>query len=494
MARGPLAKVHRLRQTDEVWESSVRRMRAWITPRNQAPYRPYVVLAVSSAGKVVGSDVVEDMPGPDRVLNTIAKAMRRPALGSGRKRRPAVIYLDDKALIESLAPRLQEVGVRCEYRHTLREIEEALLSMEQFMTRREPIPGLLKSPGVTPFLVKGLFEAAAFFYREAPWRWIDDSRPIEVRYPLDGRLRYAVVMGHGGETYGLAAYDSPDELREVYNGVAPDKLTGQMRWSSLLFCEVTDVPFDDLDDMEKYGWPVAGELAYPIPLRVTRSGRPVRPGKSELLWFEAALLAVPTFVQEYMRAGGEFPRPAEATLTVTMADGEDNIQLRYPVPGFEVPYEEDLAAVEEREEAEAEVASERNVELLRTFEQWLTRKGLSAKTVRRHLDNVRFFADVYMAAEGGSVEAPRPADQAGTMDIDEFLGEWFMHEAPWVSVGTVKANIASLKKFYSCLKDMGQMPAGEADEVLELLRVDRGYYIELAQEYERQHEEEDCYD
>ena len=349
MARGPLTKVHRLRQTDEVWESAVCRMRAWITPRNQAPYRPYVVLTVSPTGKVVGSDVVEDVPTSDQVLNTIAKAMRRPARGGGRKRRPAVIYMDDKALIELLAPRLQEVGVRCEYRHTLREVEEALLSMEQFMTRREPIQGLLKSPGVTPFLVKGLFEAAAFFYREAPWRWIDDSRPIEVRYPLDGRLRYAVVMGHGGETYGLAAYDSPGELREVYSGVAPDKLIGRMRWSSLLFGEVTEVPFDDLDNMEKYEWPVAGELAYPIPLRVTRSGRPVRPGKSGLLWFEAALLAIPTFVREYMRADGEFPRPADATLTVTMADGEDSIHLRHPVPGFEIPYEQEEDAQQEYE-------------------------------------------------------------------------------------------------------------------------------------------------
>jgi len=343
MARGPLTKVHRLRQTDEVWESSVRRMRAWITPRHQTPYRPYVILTVSlTGGKVVSSEVVEDGPTPDQVLNTIAKAMRHPALGSGRKRRPAVIFMDDKAQIESLAPKLQEVGIRCEYRHTLREVEEALLSMEQYMTRREPIPRLLKSPGVTPFMVNGLFEAAAFFYREAPWRWIDDSCPIEVCYPPGGRLCYAVVMGHGGKTYGLAVYNSPDGLREVYAGTPLDQLLGRMEWTSLLFGEVMEMPFGDLDDMEKYGWPVAGELAYPILLRVTRSGRPVRPGKSELLWFEAALLAIPTFVHDYMRADKEFPRPAEATLTVTMADGEDNIHLRYPVPGFEIPYERAL--------------------------------------------------------------------------------------------------------------------------------------------------------
>ena len=349
MARGPLTKVHRLRQTDEVWESAVRRMRAWITPRNQAPYRPYVVLTVSPTGKVVGTDVVEDVPTPDQVLNALARAMRRPALGSGRKRRPAVIYMDDEALVQALAPKLQQVGVCCEYRHALREVEEVLLGLEQFTNKQESIPGLLKSPGVTPFLVNGLFEAAVYFHREAPWRWIDDSRPIEVCYPPDGRPCYAVVMGHGGETYGLAVYKSLDELREVYAGIRPDKLIGRMEWTSLLFGEVMEVPFDDLDDMEKYGWPVTGELAYPIPIRVSRSGHPVRPGKSELLWFEAALLAIPTFVREYMRADGESAHPAEATLTVTMADGEDSIHLRYPTPGFEIPYEEGWAAIEGKE-------------------------------------------------------------------------------------------------------------------------------------------------
>ncbi len=484
MKKGPLAKVRRLRQTDEVWESTVRRMRAWITPRNQAPHRPYIVLAVSQTGKVIGSDIIEDVPSPNQVLNVLAKAMRHPALGSGRKHRPAVIYMDGEALVKRLAPQLQEVGIRCEYRHTLRRVDEALLSMEQFMTKREPIPGLLKLPGVTPHLVEGLFEAAAFFYREAPWRWINDSHPIEVRYPPDGRLHYAIVMGHGGETYGLSVYNSPDDLRELYAGVPPERVIGQMEWIALLFGKVMEMPFDDLDDMEKYGWPVAGELAYPLPIRVTRSGQPARPGKSELLWLEAALLAIPTFVRDYMQADRGFPRPAEDTLTVTMADGEDTVRLHYPVPGFEIPYEEDWATIEEKEKAQAEAAHERNAELLRTFEQWLTRKGLSARTVQRHLDNVMFFADAYMASDGGSVEAPRPADRAGTMDVDEFLVEWFMREAAWVSVGTVKANIASLKKFYACLKETGEVPPEKADEVLELLRVDRDYYIQMARDYE----------
>ncbi|MEE8391789.1 MAG: hypothetical protein V3S14_13475 [Anaerolineae bacterium] len=344
MAKSPLAKARRLRQTDEVWECSARRMRSWITPRNQDPYRPYIVMVVlSQTGQIVGSNVIEGVPPPDLVLSALARAMRRPALGAGRKRRPTAIHIDDKSLVEALGPHLQEVGVRCDYRHTLREMEQALRSMEQFMTKQEPMPGLLKSPGVTLHLANGLFEAAAAYYRQAPWRWIDDSCPIEVHYPPDSRPYYTVVMGHGGETFGLAVYNSPDDLHELYAGTPPKELLGQQEWTSLLFVEMLEMPFDDLDDMEKYGWPVAGELAYPFPVQVTRSGQPVRPGKSKLLWFEAALLAIPTFVRDYMQAKVDrgVVRPAEATLTVTMADGKDSIRLRYPVAGFEIPYEMD---------------------------------------------------------------------------------------------------------------------------------------------------------
>jgi hypothetical protein len=95
-----------------------------------------------------------------------------------------------------------------------------------------------------------------------------------------------------------------------------------------------------------------------------------------------------------------------------------------------------------------------------------------------------------MADDGGSVAVPRPADQAEAVDVDEFLSEWLMQELVHVSVGTVTATMASLKKFFACLKETGQMPAARADEILELLQVDRDYYIELAQEYEEEAQEE----
>lgn len=481
MAKDPLPKVSHLPQTDEAWEVTVRRMRTWIAPKKEAPYRPYIILVLSPrTGQIVGSDIVDKLPTPDQALNSLVQIMLHPTSGGGKRRRPTVIYIDNEALVKALTPRLEEIGIRCEHRHTLRAVDDVLRSMEQFMTKREPLPGLLRSPGATPFMIKGLFEAAAFFYREAVWRWINDSRPIEVRYPPDAKPRYAVIMGHGGQTHGLAMYTRPDDLRLTYSGMPPERLAGKMEWISLLFGEETEVPFDDLDDMERYGWPVAGKSAYPIPLRISRSGVPSRPGKSELLWFEATLLAIPVFVRKHLRAERGTLRPAETTLTVTTSSGEESIHLRYPVPGFEVPGEEDWETLGD----ESEAARRRNAELVRAFEQWLARKRLSRKKMEDDLGEIEFFAEEYMAVYGAKIGLARSADQAEATDVDNYLSDWFLENAEWESPEEIKAVIAALQRFYTCLKETGQMPANKANEILNMLRTNRDYYLKRAWEYE----------
>lgn len=475
----PLQNAVDLPQRNEVWECTVRRVRAWIAPPNQDPYRPYIILTVSRTGKVRGSEIVEDAPTTPQVVDALAKAMLYPTPGAGGKYRPTAVYVDDKDLAKALTSELEQVGVRCEFRRTLPEAEQALRAFADFMEDDDVISGLLEVPGVTPFLAQGLFEAAAFFYREAPWHWIDDEHPIQIHYPTDSQPRYAVVMGHGGQTYGLAIYNSTDVLYETYAGTPPDQLIGREAWTALLFGEEHEMPFDDLEAIESYDWPVAGTYAYPLFVQIGLSGKPARPGKSDLLRIEAALRAIPSFVREHMEADERPPRPAEATLSVTMAGGEDRITLIYPVPDFEMPAQDGWPSVTERT-----VIHERNAELLDIFERWLREQGLSAKTIQRHLGNVGRFAERYLAGAGGSVLLPCSADEAAPADVDVFLADWLLYEEDHPGVEAVKSHIASLRKFYTSLKDTEEMPPEEVDEILHLLEEDRAYYLELARDFE----------
>lgn len=331
-----LDKVRDLNQTDEIWMSTVQLARTWIAPPDQDPYRPYLVLTVSEDNLLVGVQLMdEDFPEISEILEQLAKMMRYPILGSGKKRRPAAIYLDDQNLVEKMAPALEEVGIRCKYRQSIHQIRAVLEEMEAFMGPDEaPLPGLLETPGITHPMAKGFFEAADYFYREAPWRWIDDTKPIEIHYPIDSQAHYAVVMGHGGQVYGLTIYDSLDVLRDTYAGKPPEQLLEHAPWVVVLFDEAIEMSFDDLDNIEKYGWPVVDKQAYPLVLRIMPSGALARPGKSDLLRLEAALLALPTFMRDHLHANEGFPRAAEVTQSITMADGENSILLRYPVPNL----------------------------------------------------------------------------------------------------------------------------------------------------------------
>ena len=349
MERKPVSKTllenaQKLPMTDETWQGTVRLARAWITPPDRAPYRPYIVMFMDQVhDKVMESQVVEARPTPEEVLDILLRAMTRPSLGAGRPRRPMRLLIDDAEMAEALSPRLAELGIRCQF-HPVPLVDQALREMEAFLKGRPPLLGLLQIPGVTPQIAEGFYQAAASYYRQAPWRWLSDAYPIEIRFPPQHKPRYAALMGYGGYAYGLATYESLEYIRLIYTGIPSEQLIGRITGVSLMFSTALDMPFDDLDDINRYGWPVADESAYPLLFRLLLSGDPAPPTRSDVLWFEAALRAVPVFVRDYMHADRGEPRPAEATLPVATAEGPAEIYLRYPVPGLESP-DWDLALI-----------------------------------------------------------------------------------------------------------------------------------------------------
>ncbi len=476
--RVPLKDAHALPQRDEWWECTARRARLWVTPPHADPYRPYIILIVSRTGFVVGFDITENPPTPAQIVNVLATAMLYPVPGAGTRRRPVGVYLDHESLAVALRPHLATVDIRCEFRHTLREAYRALRSFER-RTEGSTIPSVVESPGVTRAMARAFFEAAAFFYREAPWRWIADSQPIEIRHPAPGQPRYAVVMGQGGVAYGLAIHDSKEILHRTYAGSPDDGPIDEETWTVVFFGDAVEMPFDDLDAIETYGWPIAGPHAYPLIVRAGMPDRADSPSRSDLLRTEAALRTIPRFLRNDMRAHQGFAQPAEANFTIATADGEGRISLSYPVPGFEMPVEDEWFAAPGEDEIQW-----RNAQLLSLFERWLHAQGLSTRTIDKHMRNSERFAICYLFYEGGSIDSPCPADEAAPADIDEFLADWLPYEVPGSPVAAVTSHIASLKKFYRCLRDSGEMAAAEAAEILALLQEDRAYYLDLARDFE----------
>jgi len=326
-----LKKVGRLKQRDEHWEGTLRLARTWIDSGKEPPYRPYLVLLVSQDGAILRSDISDEPPSPDQRFETLLHAMRRPMLGAGRARRPKVIYLDDPDDVAALSPQLEELGVRCEYRRSLPTAGEALYSMERMMSGGEVVPGLLTIPSVTVPLVEHLYQLAADFYRAMPWRWLDDNHSLEIRYPPEGKPRYAVVMGSGGEVYGLAVYDTLDDLRLMFReDLSPQQTAKMTTWSVLFFEEAMAMTFDDLDAMAKYGWEAATQSAYPVFGRTTLDAGITPPPKADVFWMEGALASILAYLPEHKRKGWNFLQSTETTVSIKTISGEAEVHLKIP--------------------------------------------------------------------------------------------------------------------------------------------------------------------
>jgi len=334
MFKDPLEKIRRIKQTDEVWEGTTRLARMWVTPKNADPYRPYHLMFVSDTDQVVLTRIKNAPPTADQVCEALFKAMRRPGLGAGGKRRPRILALDNKELVQAITPRLAKIGVLCEYRRDHPFAAQALQELEQHVNRKFPaLPSLRSIRGVTIPLLESIFTSAAAFYRLAPWEKLQYETPIEIRFPAGAASRFVVVMGTAGESFGISVNDTQADLKRMFTAASPLQLINEISWFTLTYDVAPYFSFDDLDTIARYDWPVVNEHAYPSMARV---GGPTDefylPTRKDLFWVEGALPALTELFQNHLKLDrrGDV-RPTECTLTVPTLNGPTQVYLRMPV-------------------------------------------------------------------------------------------------------------------------------------------------------------------
>ena len=104
----------------------------------------------------------------------------------------------------------------------------------------------------------------------------------------------------------------------------------------------------------------------------------------------------------------------------------------------------------EQYEKECEEIQKENAELLRIFEEELTAKGLSPKTIKNHIDNVDLYINDYLLREEAQTF------ENGLDDLDGFF-YFFIHKCMWSTPATVRSTAASFKKFYKCMLEHGKI-------------------------------------
>jgi len=114
-----------------------------------------------------------------------------------------------------------------------------------------------------------------------------------------------------------------------------------------------------------------------------------------------------------------------------------------------------------------------NQPILDEFQSWLQNTGVTPKTVKNHIENIKFFAE-YMVY----YEPLQKVDEADAGDVYSFLADWFPHKAMWASESSTKSNMASFRKFFKFLRESSRVDDDTEIEVRDTLKEHKDEFLD----------------
>lgn len=241
-----------------------------------------------------------------------------------------------KAAQQTLADALGALGVIVDVKDNAPMAEECLLGLaahlsgfEENGSRLIGAPALGRVKGMTTDRVAAFADAASAFWKAAPWKHFKG----EVLWRIDPapklrELRYCLVMGGGGQEFGLAFLSDPMQVVAMSASDDPGDYLAHSagtHWS-VMFDSLDAFPAADADFWVKNSLPVADPNAYPMPMGFAlASGRVRRPSPSNLTLMEGLLRAFAGLTKSEIRAGG-FVR------TVQTFEGSRSLSLMSALP------------------------------------------------------------------------------------------------------------------------------------------------------------------
>ncbi len=304
----------------EYWEVDLMPLLAEI---EDDPTARTTLLMIGAGDFVLTADVQSHPPSEaSDVARLLADTLGEVCLAAGK--RPTVVLVRLQVLQDELAELLADPthaahGAQVVVSRRLVRIDDALVSFQQ----RAGMPSagvgapLVSNPrtwagwGFAPDATGRMFEAAADYFRAAPWEtlWDDDVLTVRLR---DGAVWSAVVLGAAGEFTGLALHEDPSDLMRLFDRDEGAEATGDefvaMRAAvlSLGFESREYVPKSMRDEIKKAKWPIASPLAYPTLTGLNTPGAGVT--ARQLQAITASLSAILGFVEKHAPAiSGEVP-------------------------------------------------------------------------------------------------------------------------------------------------------------------------------------------
>jgi tetratricopeptide (TPR) repeat protein len=179
-------------------------------------------------------------------------------------------------------------------------VDDVLRHYREHAAPDEP-PSALDGRGVTVDMLRSFADAAATFYRAAPWRHLSDEDVIRIDAPKPPHgYAFAVVLGNAGHTFGVGFHASQaahEAMRMIPTAA------GVIDARAVIFDSGDGIPLADHDTWEQNDLPLAGPSAYPFAAHYLARGKASRPSREELVFLEGLMRAVAETTEEEMDSG-----------------------------------------------------------------------------------------------------------------------------------------------------------------------------------------------
>jgi site-specific recombinase XerD len=130
-------------------------------------------------------------------------------------------------------------------------------------------------------------------------------------------------------------------------------------------------------------------------------------------------------------------------------------------------------------ELESKQIQDENGKLLTGFAEWMLGSNLKEKTIRKHVQNVDFYVNVYLLYD----DCTRAMD--GISSLNGFFNWFFPRKAMWSSTASTKETVASLKKFYKYLAEKNIVEISDYKYLLAMIKQGMSEWLEhYKDEYE----------
>lgn len=121
-------------------------------------------------------------------------------------------------------------------------------------------------------------------------------------------------------------------------------------------------------------------------------------------------------------------------------------------------------------EEQKEAIRKKNEIILEEFQSYLENRSLAEQSIEKHVYNITYFLNEYLLYRD-----KRPEEVV--LEIDNFMGKWFIKKTPWITVSSIQLMISSLKQFYRFLLFQEKISKKELETMLNKIKRSQNDWI-----------------